>query len=487
MYKLCLGSIFKLLCFLVNRGEHKKLYKALFLVEGDPSYLPSNNISEEKSGKRQINSDYVSNIKDIGVEKLIYEYRKTLPRFIPKNKRAPVILALKTIVKSDSTLDNVEIGKPKYKKENFLGSLTFDFYDLLGSFVYYCCYINSNKYEKYIEKIHEKMLLCDSDEEIAIKLKSDTITEVFTPISLTAVTDGFSNTFKEIKLSDNSLNTNAISSIKLFRLKIANNSFRTDSLQEFLENQVDHYILPRVRWKKLVYDRKIGQIAREAKKALNGMRTEEAFSQLMLYSFMECVLKAPKLFNAIDKLDYYGNTNKSAGAYFVPKGTIDSDTHNHLVYGSCKVEDDLYVGVENAVIQSNEIISNLSHERGSIERCLLDQATANTLFYDSEIDYLKKVIIPRENEDDEFAIDSIGIFVCYSTKALDDINKVALSEADKLLDSYLDNEIINCLPRLKELLDEYDLLNKDIFLFFLPLEQAIKDSKNVIAALKESI
>lgn len=325
--------------------------------------------------------------------------------------------------------------------------LTFDFYDLLGSFVYYFCFVNSNKYEKYIDKIYEKMLSCNSDKEMTIKLKSDTITEIPTPISLSAITDDFSKKFKEIKLSDYSINTYAISSIKLFRLNIADNRFRIDSLQEFLTNQVDHYILPRIRWKKLVDDRKTGQIAREA------------FSQLMLNSFMECALKAPKIFNAIDELDHYGKTSKSAGTYFIPKGTIDCDTHNHLVYGSCKVEDDLLVGLENAIIQSNDIISNLSYERGTIERCLLDQATANTLFSDLEIDYLKKVIIPNENNDNELVIDSLGIFICYSTDSLNNIRKVHLSEANKLLDSYLDNEITDCLPRLKELLNQYDLTN----------------------------
>lgn len=104
-----------------------------------------------------------------------------------------------------------------------------------------------------------------------------------------------------------------------------------------------------------------------------------------------------------------------------------------------------------------------------------------------EIQFLKKVIIPSEKDDDELAIDSLGIFVCYSTDALSKLKSLPFSEAAKLLDSNLDSEILGCLPHLKELLRQYELENKDIFLFFLPLEKATHDSNNVIIRLKESI
>lgn len=487
MYKLCLGSIFKLLYFLVKRGEQNGLYKALFLVEGDPKYLPDNNISEQKSGTRQVNDDYVKHIKAIGIEELTSEYRKNLPRFIKKEMRIPVILALKKIVESDETLNGVEIGKPQYKKELFLKATTFDFYDVLASFIYYCCWINSNEYAKYVKKVEKKLLDFTDAEKKTIRLKSDTIIEIPTPISLSAISDDFAKTFKEVKPGGYFVETNALSNIRLFRLNTANNRFRIDTLEDFLGNQIDHYLIPRARWKKLVDERKTGQIIKESKKVLNGMDPQEVFSQLMLYSFMECALKAPKIFNAIDKLDRFGEPQKSAGTYFIPKGTIENDEHNHLVYGSCKVEDNLLLGLDNAIAQSNNIISDLSHERNSIERYLIDQTTANTLFSDEEIQFLKKVIIPSEKDDGEFAIDSLGIFVCYSTDALSKLKSLPFSEANKLLDSGLDNEILGCLPHLKELLGQYKLENKDIFLFFLPLEKATQDSNNVIKSLKESI
>lgn len=487
MYKLCLGTIFKLLSLIIKRGEQNKLYKALFLVEGDPAYLPNNNISEEKSGKRQINSTYVSHIKDIGIGELIREYRKTLSRFVPKNERIPIILALKKIVKNDNSLDGIEIGKSKYKKELFLGMTMFDFYDLLGSFVYYCCDINSSGYEKYISKIHTSILSFSEEEKAAIKLKSDTITEIPTSLSLTAVAEDFSSTFKEIKMRDYSINIPALNSVRLFRLYTADNSFRLDSLKNFLKNQIDHYLLSRTRWKKLIDERKVGQIASEAKEALNGISTEEAFSQLMLYSFMECALKAPKIFNATDKIDRFGKITKNSGTYFIPKGTIDGDSHNHLVYGSGKVEDDLSAGIENAIVQSSNIISDLAHGKNAIEHFLLDQATANTLFFDSEIGHLKKVIIPSEDNEDDLAVDSLGIFVCYSTASLDKASSAPLSEANKLLDSYVDKEIIDCLPHLENLLHQNNLANKDVFIFFMPLEKAINDSNGVITELKGSI
>ncbi len=487
MYKLCLGTIFKLLSLTIKRGEQNKLYKTLFLVEGDPSYLPNNNISEEKSGKRQINSNYVGHIKDIGNGQLICEYRKTLSRFVPKNKRIPIILALKKIVKSDTSLDGVEIGKHEYKKELFLEMTTFDFYDLLGSFVYYCCFINSNEYEKYISKIHADILSFSEEEMGSIKLKSDTITEIPTPLSLTAVTDDFSSTFKEIKMSDYSINIPALNNVKLFRLYMADNRFRLDSLKDFLKNQIDHYLLSRTRWKKLIDERKVGQITSEAKEALNGISTEEAFSQLMLYSFMECALKAPKIFNATDKIDRFGKITKNSGTYFIPKGSIDGDSHNHLVYGSGKVEDDLSAGIRNAIVQSNNIISDLAHGKNAIEHFLLDQTTANTLFFDSEIEHLKKIVIPSEDNEDDVAVDSLGIFVCYSTASLDKVSSAPLSEANKLLDSYVDKEIIDCLPHLENLLHQNNLANKDVFIFFMPLEKAINDSNGVITDLKGSI
>lgn len=486
-YKLCLGTIFKLLGFLVNHGEQKALYKALFLVDGDPEYINKNNVSLQKAGSRQITGEYVNHIKQIGIDELRREYRRTLPRLIGKDRRASVILALKEIVSNDDSLDGKEIGKPEYTKESFLAMTTFDFYDVISSFVYYGCCINSDGYGSFVAKITGKILNRGNEEIRSIKLKSDTITEVPSQIPLSAVTEDFSKTFTEIKLSDYSIDIQGLNKIRLFRLKTSNNRFRITSLEDFLGNQLDHYLLSRARWRKLVDERKTVQLAKEAKKALAGMGAQEAFSQLMLYSFMECALHAPKIFNAIDKINRFGENQKSSGTYFIPKGTIDNDAHNHLVYGSAKVEDDLLAGLDNALAQSNLIIVNLSHERTSIENFLLDQATANTLFTDEEIDSLKKVIIPSETENDEMAIDSLGVFVCYSTDAISNVMSVPLSDADKLLDSYLDKEILSCLPHLEDLLRRYGLANKDIFLFFLPLEKATEDSNTVISTLKESI
>ena len=202
---------------------------------------------------------------------------------------------------------------------------------------------------------------------------------------------------------------------------------------------------------------------------------------------MECALKAPKIFNATDKIDRFGKITKNSGTYFIPKGTIVDDSHNHLVYGSGKVEDNLSTGIEKAIIESSIIISDLAHGKNAIERFLLDQATANTLFFDSEIEHLKKVIIPSEDNEDELAVDSLGIFVCYSTASLEKVASVPLSEANKLIDSYVDKEIIDCLPHLENLLHQNNLANKDVFIFFMPLEKAKADSNGVITDLKGSI
>ena len=57
----------------------------------------------------------------------------------------------------------------------------------------------------------------------------------------------------------------------------------------------------------------------------------------------------------------------------------------------------------------------------------------------------------------------------------------------QLLDSYVDKEIIDCLPHLENLLHQNNLANKDVFVFFMPLDKAINDSDMVITDLKGSI
>jgi hypothetical protein len=97
------------------------------------------------------------------------------------------------------------------------------------------------------------------------------------------------------------------------------------------------------------------------------------------------------------------------------------------------------------------------------------------------------VIIPNEDNEDDLAVDSLGIFVCYSTASLEKVASAPLSEASKLLDSCVDKEIIDCLPHLENLLHQNNLANKDVFIFFMPLEKAINDSSGVITDLKGSI
>lgn len=475
-----------MLCLLLRRGQQEILYRFLFLVDSEEPLDPGA-LSNQKAGSRQIDQKYVNHIQAIGIDSLALEYRKTLPSLLEKANRPRIILALKKIVECDDISPDTELGKSEYLKSTFLRMTHFDFYDLLASFVFYGCRINSDKYKKYISEINGDILNFSKEQLSQITFISDTITEIPTPLETSALTESFSRTFIEIKPEVSKINTVNMNRIKLYRLNTVNNGFMLDSLTEFLCDQLDRYALPRAEWEKLYEEKKIGRLSSESKKAIKGLSHQEVFSQIMLYSFMECALHAPKVFNSIEIPDSRGNKHRSAGIYFIPKGTVEGDQHNHLVYGSCEIEDSIDNALKKAFSQIMDIISNLESERRGVERVILDPFTARNVYSEQQIKYLKKIILPSESNREDLAIDSLGVFISYSTD-LSKYKDLPDSEFNKNIEKYLDNEISSVIPKIEdEIKADWRLSSKEIFLFFLPLEKAVETSNKVISEVEETV
>lgn len=120
----------------------------------------------------------------------------------------------------------------------------------------------------------------------------------------------------------------------------------------------------------------------------NKENSSDSFSEIMLYSFMECVLHAPKILSAFEVKNHPWIKNaKSSGVYFLPAGTIGGV--NQIILGSSSVTNSLEAAINEAFSRVKEIIANKNDEHNLVDRYLLQQVMP-----EKQRKFMESVILP---------------------------------------------------------------------------------------------
>lgn len=478
MKKLCFGSLFTLLYLIKNSKNQNLLYKYL-ATPFDTTDIPvdSGSVTSRKKGEDDFPQAEKDAILAASIEEIVINYRKNLISALKDEPyRKAFIVAIKDILVYETTMpDDTEIGDKSFTKKIIVENNTFDFFVLLANLMKYCASIDNKGFETNIAEIGKTFI----DERMT------RISEVFltdaefrvtsTPLELSIDSTRFASVFTEINPNVYSLALPNPNKLKIFKLNVINKEFDKRNISDFILDNISQYVYSRTKIKNIEFAYNIRTIStkaiRELEKTPAFANQTQTFCEVMLYSFLECSMKAPKILSGFE-INEAGRSNKySSGIYLIPAGAIFPS--NQIVFGCTKAHDSLQTAVDDVLSQAAQIKANRNDEVH-----LLDPSVLGTIVKPETATYIKSIILPSRSSD--VAVDdAFGLFLTYTIEVP---NKSTLSnfEYRSALDKQMDADIQKIIPYIKSQISALGLNSYSFYLFVLPLEDVTNDTKAIM-------
>ena len=474
MKTLCFGSFFKVLYQARNKSTNEKLFYALVFPIVGNGYFDGDKGTVDKYKKgEQVSSTITLPAQSKEANDIVDYYSKYLIPQLDSAKHVNIILAIKDLL-NDGTLPNGTIigTNNAYSKQTILDSNNFNLADILANVSIYCLRTPN---DKSCTIIKDDYLDSFTNSEANIFFNENPL-RISSKLSFTAKDELFKKTFVEINTSS-TIPTSNQSLIKLYALRFANHKFELDSISNFIFTNLDRYVFSRVKRDEIISTGGEATLSlgalKEIKKANPSLKPEEYFKDIMLYSFLECALNAPKILSKVE-LDVSTGTIKtsSSGVHFLP--SRDSKTINHqLIFGASSVKGNLQHAIDKVISQISDIDANEDNEVEFVNR--------NILYSNFDIDttsYLKKALKPSRVEE-SLPDTSYGIFVGYS---------IDVSNTEDLNNIDFRQEITNRMIKDIEGISNYiyksianlGLVNHSFYFYFLPLINAENDKIEIM-------
>ena len=207
-------------------------------------------------------------------------------------------------------------------------------------------------------------------------------------------------------------------------------------------------------------------------KRVKAVPSTNHFNEIMLYSFLECVLGSPKIFSKMELQDKSGvydslssgihiNTFKSGGVFF-----------NQLVFGATDTIDKLETAVDNALNQVLSIKAASHDEYEFLENTILNNE------FDAETNkILESMIFPKKGSGLSKPDDAFGLFLGYTVSAPFDRNNATYITN---LEKQMELDILKISAYLEKRINDLGLLNHSFYVYVLPLNNAVIDKDSIM-------
>lgn len=264
--------------------------------------------------------------------------------------------------------------------------------------------------------------------------------------------------------------------LDLFSLKISNKEFNYELLIDDLVDRLITFCTCSKKYKEYISSDKAGSLSKTSRKAfrqyINVRRsiatgnelpqtTDGEIGELMLYSFVESHLNAPKI---LTKMRFKTSSNdpvKRADGIHLLKL---SDNYYELVYGESKLYENLSSGLTDAFSSINDFIKRDNNNINDEYTFLIENIESE--FSEEEYNIAKDILIPNENPiniDNAFAI-----FVGFQINIPEDINELRSIKFQDKLHEHIKSEVTKRFNHIKNKIDEFNLNNYNFYIYLVP-------------------
>lgn len=100
------------------------------------------------------------------------------------------------------------------------------------------------------------------------------------------------------------------------------------------------------------------------------------------------------------------------------------------------------------------------------------------------VDLLKKLLIPRENDEDLNIDHSFGIFLGFDVEITDDERKLNNTDFRKTIYDKVENAVRAILPTINDQIKQKDFSGYNFYIYIVPFSELKEQRKRMIAELK---
>lgn len=477
MKKLCLGTFLRILTnSKLPTTKQYTLFDSLFkTVKSEERFSDDKFHSALMSGKNNL-TDY-GEILTIDKNVLVSNFRNIVIPYFNDAGQKLVIISIREILMEDSTISDTEtigFSEEGYTKQDMLLKQVFPFAEFLANIFFYVTTAVQNR--PFVENIKE--VTKDYVESLKWKISDIQLetkaTHLFSKVKLTLDSKPFNNVFTEIKGLNLALQNS--NELKMYCLDVTNCQIDYKKIQEFIADNIGRYIFSRAMRNNYNLKPDSCSLAIRALKAYN-KRVKSDFStnhfnELMLYSFLECVLGAPKIFSKMelqDKNGVYESTSSGIHILSLKKGELP---FNQLVFGATDTVDSLESAVDDALCQVSKILASKADEFDFVETTILNNE------FDTETNKaLEDMIIPKKSSGLSKPDTAFGLFLGYTVDVENEQNNYLFKTK---LKEKMEYDISSIASYLEESINMLSLDNFSFYIYVLPLNNASNDKIEIM-------
>ena len=268
--------------------------------------------------------------------------------------------------------------------------------------------------------------------------------------------------------------------LQIFCLQFEDYDFDYSLLWKYLRNNIGYYVYSRADIDRYMDDEEIGSIAYDAIDYLKQMLGTggipgDELGELLLYIFLEQVLKAPKFMSKVELSGYGGvNVSESAGIHLLT--SVSPVPLSQIVLGASMIEGDIQKAIDSAFDRAKTLESRKGKERRFVETKIFAEA-----FPDKISEQLESIILPSEAKSTK-PTTAFGIFVGYT---IADIDRTGRSPEDYQKDiiAQVQADIIANVPYIESKISKMGLDGYSLYIYLLPFRDADVDKKDIMNKL----
>lgn len=431
--------------------------------------------SELYSGRIDIKKDLQEKAESIGPSAIISNVSKQCATLLSKANIEDLKMALCQLIAQSSNIDGDDIVLPSKgtKKIDILKDSS-SFEEFLGNIIYFI-FVNAltkNSKKTSLDSRNEKNIFDDDNYKsilsLAEKYKNQPV-DITNLLTIEKKAD-FDKVFSEIS-NPNILHSKTPNQFKLYCLDVDADGFNYNQLKEFITNNLNTYIFSRTELQGFIKKGKVKLIGIEALKEIKkkgGINGDE-LGNILLYSYLECVLKAPKIFSHFEATK---NGIENTGTLHI--AYLDGDIPmNQVVIGSADIEDSLISAVDKALKTASDLKTHIENSFNFVDSSLFNKSLEQ-----GDAQKIKDIVIPNKTRR-TYASTGFGIFVGYRVNVnpldYDTPEDLAKALQDKLID-----DINDSFGEIEKLIGNYGLFNRSVYLYVLPFNDPTNDKNSII-------
>ncbi|NUG66269.1 DUF1837 domain-containing protein [Lactobacillus mellis] len=425
------------------------------------------------------------NISGYITEKVNQVDKKSIKKMLAKNLTNKInypkglIAYLRIILKNDDTVPYSDrIGNhDSPTKEDYLKKTEFNLEETIADFLIYTVLRNENN-DKDAQESISKLNYSDLSNFIEDLEEKNSNFEIIrdseiidTPLKNTVESSNFEDVFTEVALK--SLNIPNPNNIRAYLLNTnLYPKMEYDGLVDMITDNIYNYVYSRQEIENNSKGKK--SIIANTTRALQKLReqaNDDQLGQILIYIFLENILRAPKL---MSKIEMNQDHIHGDGIFL---NSLGSDNFQ-LVIGTSK----LYDNPVNAVDKMIQKIVALSQQKITGSSLLLDLDFKAHFTY-NELQNLRSVLKPTKNH--HLKTNAFGMFIGYDLNVSHErIKNLSEKDIESYIKQCINKDLNSVINRLNQKIIEKDLQCYSFYVYIMPFSNAKCDSRKIMYSIR---